>query len=383
MTKAENTYFAGLPVALVEEMLAKSVQIGNEIYESLCKISADREKLREQLLEKNMIKNDTYNDTYKEEIVTTSTCGVDGCYTIEKCISADLVCCAAFAAEGSIPPSGVRLWETPVYKTMIHTEELNAETAGILRAIMMEMEIELAAGAPHGIILLNGSYITPFVTLMETLKKALETKASTASQEFISRIKTFIQSYKTIFNSGNTNQIWAGVPKNVSKQELVSTLHLPDHYDNKTFLTILLSPGEYTAPLPVDKSEILRVNSIPIKDEKFAAVRDNLVSFLSNLCFIYYRPYEWMPAIRIEITEAAAQNDSQFALLLNSIKFQCCNAVLKEPYPIYHASTLAHKMKSAIASLRRLSTSSITNLPMNNKSDILQLLLLNDSYTGD
>ena len=173
------------------------------------------------------------------------------------------------------------------------------------------------------------------------------------------------------------------MPQNALKQELISTLHLPDHYDNNTFLTILLSPGEYTAPLPVDNSEIVRVNSIPIKDEKFAAVRENLVSFLSNLRFIYYRPYEWMPAIRIEITEAVTQNDSQFALLLNSIKFQCCNAGLKEPYPIYHASTLANRMKSAIPSILRLSTSSITNLPMNDKSGILQLLLLNDSYTGD
>jgi len=379
MTKAENTYFAGLPVALVEEMLSKSGQIGNAIYESLCKISADREKLREQLFEKNMIRN----DTNKEEIATASACGVDGCYTVEKCLTADLVCCAAFATEGSIPPSGVRLWETPVYKTMIHIEEQNAETTGILRAIMMEMEIELVAGAPHGIILLNGSYITPFVTLMKTLKKALETKASTASQEFIGRIKTFIQSYKTIFNSGNTNQIWAGMPQNVSKQELVSTLHLPDHYDNETFLTIILSPGEYTTPLPVDKSEIALVNSIPIKDEKFAAVRESIVSYLSNLRFIYYRPYEWMPAVRIEVSETVTQNESQFALLLNSIKFQCCNAGLKEPYPIYHASKLANRMKSAIPSILRLSTSSITNLPMNDKSNILQLLLLNDSYTGD
>jgi len=379
MTKAENTYFAGLPVALVEEMLAKSGEIGKEIYEIISKISADRGKLRDQLLEKNIIRK----DANKEEIAATSVCGIDGCYAIEKCINAGLVCCAAFATEGTIPPSGTRLWETPAYKTMIHIEEQNAEIAGILRAIMMEMEIELAAGAPHGIILLNGSYITPFVTLMETLKQALETKASTVSQEFISRIKTFIQSYKTIFNSENTNQIWVGMPKNVSKQELVSTLHLPDHYDNKTFLTILLSPGEYTTPLPVDKSEIFRVNSIPIKDEKFAAVRESLVSFLSKLRFIYYRPYEWMPAMRIEISETVTKNETQFALLLNSIKFQCCNAGLKEPYPIYHASTLANRMKSAIPSILRLSTSSITNLPMNDKSGILQLLLLNDSYTGD
>jgi len=371
MKKSENNSFAGLSVALVKEMLEKGGQIANEIYEPFREINDSRDKLRKQLHEHNGIQNDSITEG-KE---TLTSCGIDGYYTVEKFLTSDLICSAAFAIEGLAPQSGEKHWNSPSHKALFRTEHQHSETTGILNAIMMEMEIELAAKAPHDIILLNGSFITPFITFMETLKPALGSKKSAAGQEFINRIKPAIVSFNTIFNSRNSQKMWVGIPQNASKKELVNKLDWPRHYDDKVLFTILLSPGEFTTPLPVEQSELEPVKTLPIKDEKFAAVRDGVVSAISELHVVYYRPHRWTPVLRIEIASSTARDSSQLAKLLNSIKYQCSSAGITEPYPVYYANKMVRSLGMAIPSLRKSATSQITNLYKDDLGDVFPLLM--------
>ena len=371
MKKSENNSFAGLPVTLVKEILEKGGQIANEIYEPFREINNSRDKLREQLQEHNGIQNDSITDG-KE---TLTSCGIDGYYTVEQFLTSDLICSAAFAIEGLIPQSGEKHWNNPSHIALFRTEQQHSETDSILSAIMMEMEIELAAKAPHDIILLNGSFITPFIKFMQTLKLALGSKESAASQEFINRIKPAIVSFNTIFNSRNAQKMWVGIPKNTSKKELVNKLKWPQHYDDKILFTILLSPGEFTTPLPVEQSELEPVKTLPIKDEKFAAVRDSIVSAISELHVIYYRPHRWTPVLRIEIASSTVRDSSQLAQLLNSIKYQCSSAGITEPYPVYCANKMVKSLEKAIPSLRKSATSQITNLYKDDLGDVFPLLM--------
>ena len=374
MENSINSSFAGLPVTLVKEILAKSGQIADKIYEPFQEISTSRDKLREQLQQNNIIQNDSENSDRD----TLTTCGVDGYSKTEKILTSELSCAAAFAVEGLVPPSGEKHWGNPTHQSFLHTEKQFPETSRILSAVMMEMEVELAAKAPHDIIFLNGSFIVPFVTFMEIIKTALESKESKISQEFIARIKPSIISFKTIFESNNTNdtkKMWVGFPQNTMKKEFVTQLNWPQHFDEKILFTILLSPGEYTTSVPVDQTELSRIKSIPIKDEKFSAVRDSLVSAIGKLQVFYYRPHKWTTAFRIEIAPHVSENSSQLSLLLNSIQYQCNTAGITEPYPIYSAEKMAKNLEGAIPSIRKSATSYITNMYKDDLGDIFPLVM--------
>jgi len=374
MKNSGKNSFEGLPLALVKEILGKSGQIANDIYAPFHEINNNRDKLREQLQEHNFIQNNPVTDG--EEQLTS--CGIDGYYTVEKFLTANLACSAAFAVEGLVPPSGKKHWETPLHKAIFHTEKQYSKAAKILCAIMMEMEIELASKAPHDIIFLNGTFITPFITFMETITLALGTKELITSQEFIKRIKPSILSFKNIFDSPDSDKMWVGIPKNVSKRELVNTLNWPQQYDDTILFTVLLSPGEYTAPIPVEQSELSRVRDIPIKDESFASIRDSIVSAFNKLHVIYYRPYSWTSVLRIEIDSSVAQNSSRLTGLLNTIKFQCSSPGVTEPYPVHCADNLVKYMDRAIPSLRKSATSDITNLYKNELGEIFPLIMFMD-----
>ena len=376
---SSNNPFAGLPVTLVNELLSKSGIIADEIYGPFREIQGDRDKLRKQLQEHNIIQNDSLT----EGLETLTSCGVDGYYTVEKLLTNELVCCAAFAVEGLIPQSGKKHWENPSYKTLFHTDRYNSETKAISKAIMMQMSVELAAGAPHEIILLGKSFVTPFISIMETLRLALKSKESVTGEEFIKRIKSSILSFKTIFDPENSEKMWAGIPGNMSHKELINKLDWPHHYNDTILFTILLSPGEFTTPVPVEYPGLSQVKNLSIKDEKFAAVRDSLVSSISELHFIYYRPYNWTPVFRIEIAPSIARDSSKYALLLNSIKFQCSSAGIMEPYPVYGAGRMVKSLNRAMPSLRKSALSHIAGLHKGDLGEILPLLLFKDSDRGN
>ncbi|HUT63125.1 MAG TPA: DNA double-strand break repair nuclease NurA [Anaerolineae bacterium] len=376
MVKIENNTFTGLPVTLVHEILEKSGQIAHEIYEPFRDIQDKRDELRARLYEHDIIQSDSITESLK----TVSTCGIDGSYAVEKFLTSNLVYCAACAVEGLLPPSGERHWLIPSHKTLFNVEKQHAHSVKILRAVMMEMEIELAASAPQRIILFNGSFITPFLTIMETLKLAFDTEESVTSKEFIHRFKPSILSLKTISDSDTTEKMWVGIPRNMSINELSKNLNLPQYFDDEVLFTILLSPGEFTKPFPVDQSELSWVKNLPVNDQNFAAVKDSLVSAFNKLHFMYYRPYEWTPVLRIEIAHPIAQDITTCALILNTIKYQCSTTVVKVPYPLHYAGKMAHSIKKAMSTLRTLSVSHITNSHKNDIGEMFSLFLFNDLH---
>lgn len=148
MEKFEQTPFAELPEALVEEMLSKSEEVGERLYDSSKEIQESKEKIRNQLQEQNILKKDT--ELGYPEIPTT--CGIDGSYAVERLLATDLVACAAVAIEGLTPPSETRYWEKPHHKVFIYPEKHDPDTGTVIRGLMMEMELELAAKAPHDIV---------------------------------------------------------------------------------------------------------------------------------------------------------------------------------------------------------------------------------------
>jgi len=358
MEKGEQTPFAELPEALVEEMLSKSELVGDKLYDSFKKIHNDKARMRKELQDQNILKHDT--EVGYPGIPTT--CGVDGSYAVERLLATDFAACAAVAIEGLIPPSEKRHWEKPHHKVLIRPEKHDPDTGTVIRGIMMGMEYELAAKAPHDIVFLDGSLTTPLIHMNQAINKVSESDETTIGKSLIEEFKHFLVSYKTILESSRTDKLCVSMPKYTTKRELGEKLNWPSHYDDRAILTTVLSPGEYASPLPLKEPQQPWHLKLPSDDKELVQLRDEVLSAINRLYVMYYRPHNWTPAFRIEMASCIATNNSRIAVLLEGLKYQCGTPGILEPYPLYMADRMVKHLGGAIPAFRQTATRRMAEL---------------------
>jgi hypothetical protein len=362
MEKPEQTPFAELPEALVEEMLSKSEQIGDELYASFKEIQNNKEQIRKQLLDKSILKHDT---EFGYPGIST-TCGIDGSYAVEKLLATDLAACAAVAIEGLTPPSEKRYWEKPHHRVFIHPEKHDPDTSTVIRGIMMEMELELAAKAPHDIVFLDGSLTTPLIYMNQAINKVIEWEnegnQTEVGKELKERFMQFLKDYKMILESSRTDKLWVSMPKYTTRRELGKMFSWPSNYDDRAVLTTILSPGEFTSPIPLEKPQQPWHLRLPSNDEELERLKDEVISAINRIHVMYYRPHNWTPVFRIEMASSIASNNSRIAILLQGLKYQSGTPGIMEPYPLYIADRMVKHLGSAIPTFRQTATRRMTEL---------------------
>jgi len=358
MEKGEQTPFAELPEALVEEMLSKSELVGDRLYDSFKEIQNNKAKMRKQLQDQNILKHDA--EVGYPGIPTT--CGMDGSYVVERLLATDFAACAAVAIEGLTPPSEKKHWEKPHHRVLIHPEKHNPDTSIIIRGIMMEMELELAAKAPHDIVFLDGSLTTPLIFMNQAINKISESDDMVISKSLVEKFKDFLISYKIVLESSRSDKLWVNMPKYTTRRELGRKLNWPPHYDDRAVLTTILSPGEFTSPIPVEQPQQPWHLRLPYNDKNLERLRDEVLSDIKRLYILYYRPHSWMPALRIEMASSIATNNSRIAVLLQGLKYQCGTPGILEPYPLYMADRMVKHLGSAIPAFRQTATRRMAEL---------------------
>lgn len=358
MEKTEQTPFAELPEALVEEMLSRSELVGDKLYESFKEIQNNKAKIRKQLHDQNILKQDT--EVGYPGIPTT--CGVDGSYAVERLLATDFAACAAVAIEGLTPPSEKRHWEKPHHTVFIHPEKHDPDTGTVIRGLMMEMELELAVRAPHDIVFLDGSLTTPLIYMNQAINKVSESDETVIGKNLIEKFKNFLDSYKIILESSRTDKLWISMPKYTTRRELGKKLKWSSHYDDKALLTTLLSPGGFTSPIPLEKPQQSWHLRLPSDDKELERLRDEVLSAINRINVMYYKPHSWTPAFRIEISSSIATNNSRIAVLLQGLKYQCGTPGILEPYPLYIADRMVKHLGGAIPAFRQTATRRMTEL---------------------
>lgn len=358
MEKGEQTPFVELPEALVEEMLSKSEMVGESLYTAFKEIQESKERIRRQLQDENILKKDA--EVGYPGIPTT--CGVDGSYAVERLLATDFAACAAVAIEGLIPPSEKRHWEKPHHRVVIHPEKHNPDTSTVIRGIMMEMELELAAKAPHDIVFLDGSLTTPLIYMNQSVNKVLESGNTVIGGNLVENFEVFLASYQTILESSRTDRSWVSMPKYTTRRELGKKLNWPSHYDDRAILTTILSPGEFTAPVPLDQSQQPWHLQVPHSNKELERSRNKVLAGINRLYVIHYKPHNWTPALRIEMASSIATNNSRIAVLLQGLKYQCGTSGILEPYPLYIADRMVKHLGSAIPAFRQTATRRMAEL---------------------
>lgn len=353
--------FEELPEALVEEMLDQCSDLVECLSDSFQKIFERRNKIRNTLIKKKLLAKDreiSSAPTYP------TTCGVDGSIATEKLISTDMVAIAGLAVEGLTPPTEVRFWPRPHHLSRILNASHNDSTYVVARAIMMCMELELAAKAPHAVIFLDGSLTTPFIYFNQALNKKEE-----APEELSSILDSMIHvafgSYQEILVSARTDKLFVGIPKYTTRKEITEGILGIHGYEDRGVLSFILDAGEFVGPVEISPPQTeWHIDQLPGNSGE--AVK-SIISELEGIHIVYYRPYHHFPALRVEIPHSVVTNTQRLAILFEALGLQCGVPGIIEPYPLYLADRMVKHLSTALPAIRRTSTQEMafrwTNMP--------------------
>jgi len=351
MIGAGENPFDELPEALVEEMLNQCDGLGEELSRSFKRLYELKSDIREKLATVDILKRDTLLSVAPSH---PTSCGVDGSFAIERLLYTDMVAIAGVAVEGLTPPTEKRYWPKPHHLSKIFTVSHNEATSLVARAAMICMELELAAKAPHDVVLLDGSLITPIIYLNQALSRITEVPRVLASF-FGDLLVSALKSYAVVLRSERTDKIFAGIPKYTTKKEISKKLSISEEYEDRGLLTFVMEPGEFVGPLPIDQQQW----HIPSNDETKNLI-DEVIYAAKNLYIAYYRPYDHFPALRIEIAQPIATNSQRLAILFESLRLQCASPSIMEPYPLYLADRMVKHLGTAVPAIRRATTNEMS-----------------------
>lgn len=378
ITSVTDFPFLDIPASLVEEMLSKTTQISNDLVNSLDTIRKKRHYFRSQLDRSEILGKDTEIKSHK----ILNSCGIDGAFAIERLLGTDLIAIATVGVEGLMPSYQKGKWDSPNHNVFINPERHDPENMIAARGLMIEMEINLAANAPYDLIFLDGSLTTGLIHMYKAIDFIEKRKSVTANQ-IRDNYKNFLISYKKILESKDTKRQWIGIPKYTSRNDIGDLYDWPTDYDDRAILTLILNEGEYTLPKPFALKENWHKKLPTIDngkdDYELEDLMERVIDEIKGLHVIYYKPYKWSPAIRIEISSSVANDNNRFYALLQSIKSQCSIPSIMEPYPLYLADRMVKHIAPAIPAYKQVLTRSMTEFEKNDES-ISDIIFIMHSY---
>ncbi len=341
--------FADLPDALVRDLLAKCGSVATGVSNGLAKLRGAKPVIRATAQQNGLIMRKADLDVPREP----SVAGVDGSYQVHHLTAVDLCAAAAVAVEGT-SKEAKRYWPQPYHEMWVESLPHAVETVGVLRGMMISMELSLAHQAPHDLVLLDGSFASLVIYLNQGLVSLEKNPPLAIAGEFLNRWNGGIMnSLKKLLASERT----VAVPKFTARNELSSMFPaLADvAVDGKTLATMFLEPGEYTKPLPVlpkqEKYHLpdsIRVSGQDVVTCSPADLRE-MDRLLHDLRVVYYRPYGWLPALRLELPGVIANSNSRLAIVLEGILRQFFSPAVIETYPLFLADRMVKSLGAGVA----------------------------------
>ncbi|HEY7021797.1 MAG TPA: DNA double-strand break repair nuclease NurA [Ktedonobacterales bacterium] len=351
--------FADLPAALVQEILDQTTTVSTSLLSTFEHLNVERETYRQDMLSHGLI----LQESSLGYPPLPTTCATDGSYGIERLLTADLVAAAAVAVEGLTPPSEQRFWEQPRHMTFVKAEVHHMETATVLRAVMLGYELMLATRAPHDLVMLDGTFTLPIIYFNQALNAAPNSQFLSCSQEFLEQSCTYLEAYASLLKSERSDKNFIALPKYSTRREIGHLMNWPGEHDDRGLLTLTLRAGELTRPIALEQPEQewhLYVSQLPqdIRGRAQDLARE-IPNLLKQVHVIYYKPHDWLPALRIELSASAATNAQRLASIIQGLKYQCATPGMLEPYPQYLADRTVKSTAKSLPAFRQFTTQQI------------------------
>jgi hypothetical protein len=289
-------------------------------------------------------------------------------------LAIDLVAVGAVAVEGLTPPSETRYWPEPRHEVYVDTEAHNVDTGSVLRGLMTGMELRLAYHAPHEVVFLDGSFATPTIFLNQALSKVVDSPNLKASSELVKSIRTSLEAYRAILSARRSDHYWIAMPKYTTRREIGKALDWPELYDDRGLLSTVLDVGEYTTPLSLQSPrEPWHINTAPADthdQDDVNKLAQEVTGLLGTVQVVYYRPYTWLPALRMELPRSIAESPARLSTVLSGVKHQCGSAAMMEPYPLYMADRMTKHLAKSVPSFRQIASQRLAEVYSGDVSDI-------------
>jgi len=190
----------------------------------------------------------------------------------------------------------------------------------------------------------------------------------------LDQVTLALEAYLTVLASTRSDRCWLAMPKYTTRREIGQGMGWPDKYDDRGLLSFLLEPGEYTSPRPLQQpTEPWHLNLAPLPPvtrETVCRTAEKIISSLSEIQVVYYRPYPWLPALRIEMSRAVAENQARLATVLHGVRHQCGAPAVMEPYPLYMADRLVKHLPKAIPTFRQVTSQHIAETYQGSISEV-------------
>ncbi len=332
-----STSFADLPDALVRELLNRAIPVAADIQQRVDALRSVQSQLRRCAQDLGLIRRKADLDVASEPSVV----GIDGSYQIHRLTALDLCATAAVAVEGTVKEAR-RYWPEPHHRIWVDGIPHQGQPAGVLRALMVAMELELAAEAPHDVVLIDGSFASLIIYINQGV-----TQFSHVAPQLANAIReqwekgSLFQSLLTLLASNRT----VAVPKFTSKNELVSQarISVPQDIDGKTLATLILEPGEYTKPLLLDRPDSREDYHLPPP-----ADNEKLNEAMELIHVIYFRPYGWTAALRLEVPSVISNSPTRLSIILEGITRQFFSPAVFEPYPLFLADRMVKSLGAGV-----------------------------------
>lgn len=340
--------FSDLPDALVRDLLAKALPVAERVSSHLNILRESRNLIREKVQAGNLIGRKADLDVPREPSVV----GIDGSYQIHRLTAVDLCAAAAVAVEGTSKEAR-RHWQEPYHHMWVNSLEHSKNATNTLRGLMISMELDLAAVAPHDLVLLDGSFIVLLIYLNQGLNSFSE--APTLLREEFQRIweeQHVLTRFLELLKSNRT----VAVPKYSGRNEIVriaDMIELPET-DGKTLATLILEPDEYIKPLQIyhfgtEDREYHLPESYCSRECQM-----EMNQLLNDMRVIFYRPYGWAPAIRLEVPSIIATSPLRLSLVLDGIKRQFFSPAVTEPYPLFLADRMVKSLGAGVSVIEQV-----------------------------
>jgi hypothetical protein len=156
--------------------------------------------------------------------------------------------------------------------------------------------------------------------------------------------------------SERSDRIYVAAPKYTTRRELAEMIGFPE-YEDRGLLSFVLEAGQFVGPLQTPVGS--RLWEIERISDEYRGFVSSYMKQIRDLKIIYYRPFEHVPALRLEVANSVARNPQRLALLFEAVRIQCGAPSIFEPYPLYMADRMVKHLGRAIPALRRSTTQSI------------------------
>jgi hypothetical protein len=362
--------FSDLPDALVRDLLAQASQVGNQVSAHLNELQTARNSLRERAQSNGIIARKADLDVTREPSVV----GIDGSYQAHRLTALDLCAAASVAVEGTSKEAR-RFWQEPYHRMWVNSVEHSKSATNTLRGLMISMELELASEAPHDLVLLDGSFVVLLIYLNQGLTSFRsappilrdEFQRRWRDQQVLDRFLALLKSDRTV-----------AVPKYSGRNELKGLVENTNlvRTDGKTLATVILEPDEYTIPLQLfrfgDEDTEYHLPNQYCSSE----LQKQMNKSIEDMRVVFYKPYGWTPAVRLEITAHIAASQQRLSMALEGIKRQFFSPAVAEPYPLFLADRMVKSLGAGVSVIEQ----SVAQQAVSSSADVQTTLLCLQNY---